>query len=74
MLSVGVQIQWDSRGYVFMFWSLMSLQKAYAGQVSDAENLLVCLVSDGEILCLPNPSHKTDVKMSVTKTFIQVFI
>lgn len=57
-----------------MYWSLMSLQKAYARQVSDAENLSVYLVSEREILCLPNLSNKTDVKMSVTQTFIQVFI
>lgn len=38
--------------------------------VSDAENLSVCLVSEGEILCLLNPPDKTEVKMSVTQTFI----
>ena len=52
-----------------MFGSL----KAYTRRVSDAENLSVCLVSEGEILCLLNPSDKTDVNMSVTQTFIEVF-
>lgn len=42
-------------------------------RVSAAENLSVCLVSEGEILCLLNPSNKTDVKMSVTQTFIELF-
>lgn len=69
MLSVGLEIQLDIRGYVYMFGSLMSLLKAYARRVSDAENLSVCLVSEREILCLLNPSDKTDVKMSVTQTF-----
>lgn len=41
-------------------------------RVSDAENLAVCSVSGGEILCLLNPFDKTDVKMSVTQTFIEV--
>lgn len=43
-------------------------------RVSDAENLSVFLVSEGELLCLLNPSDKTYVKMSVTHTFIDVFI
>lgn len=73
MLSVGLEIQWDIRGYVYMFCSLMSLLKAYVRRVSDSENLSVCLVSEGEILCLLNPSDKTEVKMSVTQTFIEVF-
>ncbi len=70
---LSVETQWDIRGYVYMFRSLMSLLKAYVRRVSDAENLSVSLVSEGEILCLLNPSDKTDVKMSVTQTFIEVF-
>lgn len=74
MLTVHLKNQWDSRSYVYMFCSLTSWQKAYVMPVFDAENLSVSLVSEGQTLCLPNPSDKTDVNISVTQTFIQVFI
>lgn len=67
-------MQRDLGGNVYMFCSLTSSQKAYVWQVSDAENLSVRLVSEGEIFCLINPSDKTDINMSVTQTFIHVFI
>lgn len=70
MLAVGLEIQWDIKGYVYMVLSLMSLQKAHVKQVSDAENLSVCLVSEEEIFCWLNPSDKTDVNKSVTQTLI----
>ena len=73
MSSAGLEIQWEVRGYVYMFWRLMASQKAYARRVSDAENLSVLLVSEEEIFCLLNPTDKTDINMFVTQTFIQVF-
>lgn len=71
MLSVGL---WVIRSYVSTFQSRMCFLKACVRRVSDAENLSVCLASEGELLCLLNLSDKTYVKMSVTHTFIEIFI
>ncbi len=58
----GIGDSWYIRGYVYMFCTLMSLLRAYVRGPSDAENLSVCLVSDGEILCLLNPMTKQMLK------------
>lgn len=60
-LSAGL---WDIGSYVSMFvWGrFLTLRTS------------LFLVSEGELLCLLNPSDKTYVKMSVTHTFIDVFI
>lgn len=74
------QQDWSfSRTWGAYMWSTCSAvqclyKKAYVRRVSDAENLSACLVSDREIFCLLNLSDKTDVNMSVTQTFIQMFV
>lgn len=61
---------WDIRASFYVFYSQMSFLKACVRWVSDSGNLSESLVSEGEVFCLLNPSHKT----YVTQAFIDVFI
>lgn len=69
-----LHVTWSSTPTQGVMWARSALsassQKAYVRRVSAAENPSEGSVSDGQILCLPNPSDKTHVRISVTQTFM----